>query len=95
MMIDIGTAVSVINIMGTFHSDPCNIVACQIWKPDLLANYIDAFTISWVCINFHCFPPFMQSYTQSGKKDNTRQRHGVQVVPAQLLTKPFYPMLLP
>jgi hypothetical protein len=31
MMIDNTTAVSVINNMGTCHSDPCNSIACQIW----------------------------------------------------------------
>ena len=31
MMIDNTTAVSVINNMGTCHSDPCNSVACKIW----------------------------------------------------------------
>ena len=30
-MIDNTTAVSVINNMGTCHSDPCNSVACKIW----------------------------------------------------------------
>ena len=31
MMIDNTTAVSVINNMGTCHSDPCNSIACKIW----------------------------------------------------------------
>ncbi len=31
-MIDNTTAVAVINNMGTCHSDPCNSIACEIWK---------------------------------------------------------------
>ena len=32
IMIDNTTAVAIINNMGTCHSDPCNSVACEIWK---------------------------------------------------------------
>ncbi len=31
-MIDNTTAIAVINNMGTCHSDPCNSIACEIWK---------------------------------------------------------------
>ena len=165
IMIDNTTAVSIINNMGTCHSDPCNSIACQIWRlceenglwltaahipgkenvtadyesrnsnldtewmlnptylsqalegipftpvidlfasrinkqfdqyvsyrPDPLARYIDAFTISWADANFYCFPPF-SCIPKVVRKIICDKARGVLVVP-QWPTQSWYPMIL-
>ena len=97
----------IVNVFGTpeidlFASRFNTKVQCFVsWKPDEMAQAVDAFSVKWDCYNFYAFPPF-SLIGKSLQKIAREKATGIMVVPlwpgqpwfAKLLemlaSQPFY-----